>query len=542
MRLMRRVLVAAIALVVALSCAATARPAVTFVLKGHGWGHGLGLAQYGAYGYARDEGRGYQWIVQHYYTGTTLGPAGVGRVRVLLANGRSRLSIGSASSFTVTDANGRTFNLTAGTHVLRPNMRIVTANGTPRVLASPVRFTPNGSPLTLSGNGYRGLLRVRSQGGLLSAVNDVPLEPYVKGVIAWEMPSSWHVEALKAQAVVARTFGLVSRKAGSWFDLYDDTRSQVYGGIRAETSRTNDAVDATAGEVVRAGGALAWTVYHSTSGGRTASREDEWGPPAIPYLVGVEDAHDSISPHHNWGSTDAEVDCPGTGRDCVWSGAALKRALGGRAPRSITDFAVTARNASSRVETARVTGASGSTNITGATLRSVLSLRSTWFTIGVLRLTGGGSIERGQARTLRALARNLTSATLQRKPAGSATWTDVRQIQGSVNVSVRPSVTTLYRLTSPAASTGAVRVTVRPQPRFVSRHAAGSLSGVASTGEVVQVQRRTSTGSWVTVAIALTREDGTWRALLDLSTGVYRAYVASGGVAGTSPTLTVVAG
>jgi len=58
----------------------------------------------------------------------------------------------------------------------------------------------------------------------------------------------------------------------------------------------------------------------------------------------------------------------------------------------------------------------------------------------------------------------------------------------------------------------------------------------------VQVQRRTSTGSWVTVAIALTREDGTWRALLDLSTGVYRAYVASGGVAGTSPTLTVVAG
>ena len=63
------------------------------------------------------------------------------------------------------------------------------------------------------------------------------LEAYVKGVVAWEMPSSWDPEALKAQAVVARTFGLVSRKSG-WFDLYDDTRSQVYGGVRAETSST----------------------------------------------------------------------------------------------------------------------------------------------------------------------------------------------------------------------------------------------------------------------------------------------------------------
>ena len=87
---MRRVLVAAIALVVAFACAAAAQPAVTFVLKGRGWGHGIGLAQYGTHGYAM-AGRDHPWILEHYYTGTTLGAAGVGRVRVLLANGRTTL-------------------------------------------------------------------------------------------------------------------------------------------------------------------------------------------------------------------------------------------------------------------------------------------------------------------------------------------------------------------------------------------------------------------------------------------------------------------
>ena len=251
---MHRVLAAAIALVVALACAATARPAATFVLKGKGWGHGLGLGQYGTQGYARDGGRDYRWILDHYYTGTTLGAAGVGRVRVLVASGASRVTVGSAASFSVTDANGRTYNLNAGTHTIRANLQVRSANGQLRTLAGPVRFDPGAAVLRLSGNAYRGFLRVRAQGGLVSAVNDIGLEPYVKGVIAWEMPASWHPEALKAQAVVARTYGLVSRKTGQWFDLYDDTRSQVYGGVRAEDARTNAAVDATQGEVARSRG------------------------------------------------------------------------------------------------------------------------------------------------------------------------------------------------------------------------------------------------------------------------------------------------
>ncbi len=538
---MRRVLVAAIAVVVALSCAAAARPGTTFVIKGKGWGHGLGLAQYGAYGFARDGGRNYEWILDHYYRGTTLGTAGVGRVRVLLANGASRLSVGSAAPFSVRDANGRTFNLNAGTHVLGSPLRIRSANGKLRRLASPVRFDHGSAMLRLSGNRYRGLLRVRSRGGQLSAVNDIGLEPYVKGVVAWEMPASWHPQALRAQAVIARTFGLVSRKTGAWFDLYDDTRSQVYGGVRAEHPRTSAAVDATRGEVVRSGGALAWTFYHSTSGGKTASRRDEWGPPGVSYLVSVDDPHDNLSPHHRWGPTDGDDDCSNAGRDCVWTAGALKRALGSYAPASIRDAVVTARNGSSRVERVRLSGTSASRAITGATLRSVLGLRSTWFTIGVLQLRGGGRIEEGQGKTLRALTRNLGSVMLQRR-TGSGPWANFRRIEGRENITVRPRVTTYFRLRSPAAVTSAVRVTVRHAPRFYSIQSASALSGTATPDDVVQVQRREPNGNWVTVAAARTDEGGTWEAVFGVVPGEYRAYTDSTGEAGASPPLTIVFG
>ena len=138
---MRRALVAAIALAIALSCAAAARPAATFVIKGKGWGHGIGMAQYGAYGFAQ-HGRDYAWILDHYYPGTTLGAAGVGRVRVLLAGSAGSLSVGSGKAFTVRDANGRTVNLTAGAHVLGPNLRVRSASGQMRTWPVPSASIP----------------------------------------------------------------------------------------------------------------------------------------------------------------------------------------------------------------------------------------------------------------------------------------------------------------------------------------------------------------------------------------------------------------
>ena len=107
---------------------------------------------------------------------------------------------------------------------------------------------------------------------------------------------------------------------------------------------------------------------------------------------------------------------------------------------------------------------------------------------------------------------------------------------------MRPGTTTLYRLRSAHASTSAVRVRVTPRPRFAASQSAEALSGVAAPGEPVQVQRRGEDGDWVTVAVALAREDGSWRAALEVVPGTYRVYVAAGDAVGTSPELTLVAG
>src|SRR5207245_8668173 len=136
-------------------------------------------------------------------------------------------------------------------------------------------------------------------GGKLRAINVVGLEQYLYGVVPSEMPFTWLPEALKAQAVAARSYALATRRTGA-FGLYPATRSQVHLGIEHEKPSTNAAVDATAGQVVLYQGEVAKTFFFSTSGGRTASSEDVWGEP-VPYLVSVPDSYDSISPYHDWG-------------------------------------------------------------------------------------------------------------------------------------------------------------------------------------------------------------------------------------------------
>ena len=148
---MRRVFLAAVALVVALSCAATARPAATFAIRGHGWGHGLGLAQYGAYGYARDDGRDFAvdhrpLLPGHYSRGR-----GVGRVKRASHRGCRPSVDRLAAGYTVTDANGRHVQPHRGATCSGRICEIVSANGQTRTLVGPVRFNPGGSPLRVSG-------------------------------------------------------------------------------------------------------------------------------------------------------------------------------------------------------------------------------------------------------------------------------------------------------------------------------------------------------------------------------------------------------
>ena len=124
----------------------------------------------------------------------------------------------------------------------------------------------------------------------------------MRGVVGDESPPSWPLEALKAQAVAARTYALTTMKPTAGFDVYPDTRSQVYGGVAAEEASTDAAVAQTSGEVVTYNGQPVVTYFFSTSGGRTENVENTpLGNEPRPWLKSVDDPYDTMSPRHRWG-------------------------------------------------------------------------------------------------------------------------------------------------------------------------------------------------------------------------------------------------
>ncbi len=339
-----------------------------FVISGRGWGHGVGMSQYGAYGMA-NAGRTYDQILAHYYTGTELGPAPTTDVRVLLVESAPATTIASTVPFTVLDRAGVVHKVPAGPLVLRPKLSLPSVDGPVRVPGPLVVRPGKKAPLSLDGHAYRGRLEITVKGSFLRVVNFVKLEDYLQGVIAGEMPHRWPLEALKAQAVAARSYALASLVKGKPFDLYSDVRSQVYRGVEGETARTSEAVRATSGEVVIYGGRVATTYYFSTSGGRTASAADVFGTP-VPYLLSRPDPYDEASPHHRWGP---EL----LGARTLQS----KLALDGR----VLD-ALGVPTASGRLRSLTVQTDQGPETVTAGLLRTSLGLRSTWITVGVLRL------------------------------------------------------------------------------------------------------------------------------------------------------------
>jgi stage II sporulation protein D len=211
---------------------------------------------------------------------------------------------------------------------------------------------------------FRGALVARNGGGSLMVINALGLEGYVKGVVANEVPASWPTAALRAQAVAARSFGLATERSGS-FDHYADTRSQVYGGRSSETKATNKAVSATRRRVVTYRGRPAVTYFFSTSGGQTENSEFGFsGGSAVPYLKSVKDPFDDISPVHAW--TERRSD------------DRMESELDGLFRGKLREIDVLKRGRSPRIVRARVIGSSGSTVVTGDTLRARLGLRSTW--------------------------------------------------------------------------------------------------------------------------------------------------------------------
>src|SRR3989449_2961859 len=533
---MRRTLVLVSVFVLVAGSAALTRPyaqpvpagAATFLVTGHGWGHGVGLSQYGAYGYAQ-KGVFYENIVLHYFPGTELGAAPVSRVRVLLTTGIARLDIGSTADFKVRDGSGVVHTVTAGKYTLTPALKLAVDGETAsRALPGPLLFQPGAAALALK-HRFRGSVQVDVTAGKLRAINMVGLEQYLYGVVPSEMPFPWLPEALKAQAVVARSYALATRRTGA-FDLHSDTRSQVYLGLEHEKPSTNAAVNDTAGQVVLYEGEVAKTYFFSTSGGRTASAEDVWGEP-VPYLISVADPYDSISPHHDWGPV-------------VFTGAKLAKVL--KIKGRVVDLQPEL-NSSGRVKVLNVVGTKSTLVVPGADLRRLLGLRSTWFSVGVLSLTAPlQPVTFGGRGKLTGVARGLTDAVLQRQQGD--TWTEVAALtadeNGVVTALVKPTVTTRYRLSSGKVNVESVRVPVAPLARFYPTRRQDRLSGyvrpTSLAGTTVLIQKQQGE-AWPTVGQATVEANGDFLAKLQLTTGVYRARVSSGHgfVVGFSPVLQV---
>jgi stage II sporulation protein D len=492
------------------------------------------MSQWGANGFAQ-RGMSYDKILTHYYRGTNIGEAPMATVRVLLAAAKKSLTITSATPFRVRDASGQARVMLAGKHVLGPGLKVQPKGARRKVaLKAPLEFLPGAVPLELE-RPYRGTIRVDVQRGRLRTINHVGLEQYLYGVVPAEVPDDWPAEVLKAQAVAARTYALATRKSEGDFDLFSDVRSQVYRGLDEEEVTTNRAVDETAGEILEYRGRIVTTYFHSTSGGRTASIADVWpGSSPVPYLVSVEDPHDSLSPHHIWGPV-------------VVPAARLDRVL--KAPGRLSDVRLTV-NPSARVNLVTGVGSLGEAGVRAADVRRELGLRSTWFRIGVLQLASPAKpLPYGAAGRLTGIARGVGRPVLeQQTAAGWRTIASVRpQADGTFSATVRPIATGGYRLNTGPARTAVTRVSVAPRialkPVLDPMELRGTIRPVLR-GAAVEIQRLNGGGSWQTVGRATVDAQGEFVAALHVPPGSYRARVPAPGrglVAGTSPTL-VVAG
>jgi stage II sporulation protein D len=356
------VLGALLALVYPVSAGAS----VSWVVHGRGFGHGVGMSAYGAYGYAK-AGKGYSFILGHYFTGTSIGTVEKARVvRVLLD-----ISPGDVGFSGATSACGERLDPRHSYEAHRNgNAVLLRSSGGKRLAACGRKLRAAGrGTIAIAGVGtFRGALETvptESEAGSLNVVNALALEQYVKGVMPNEVPPSWPTEELKAQAVAVRSIALTGDVGGNGFDLYSDTRSQVYEGLESEYARTNDAVAATRGQVVMYGGDVAQTLYSACSGGHTESAVNVFGSP-VPYLVGVPDPYDYYCPLHKW--------------TLDFTGPEISSRLGAYLQGKLKRVVITKTGVSPRIVSAKLVGTGGTSTVTGSELSVALGGYDTWMT------------------------------------------------------------------------------------------------------------------------------------------------------------------
>ena len=312
----------------------TLGPATEFF--GRGYGHGVGLSQYGARGRAA-AGQTAAQILAHYYKDTTIGTIAAGTaIRVLVLDNFAATATapvtfaGRGGTWTITGITA-TFPADALLRLTPPatgqtawQMTVTDIGGTvvykgPAPAAARIAGTTAATTLQVVAKPtnydlYRGTLRWILSATTADVVNDLPVETYLRGVVPAEMPSSWPVEARIAQTIAARSYAAYRlHPSTGTFDVYDDTRSQIYRGVHAETAASDATIAGTANQVLRSGTALVNALFHSTGGGATENNENVFvsssgakvaGP--VGYLRGSADrnasgvAYDAAAPYATW--------------------------------------------------------------------------------------------------------------------------------------------------------------------------------------------------------------------------------------------------
>lgn len=300
-------------------------------------------------------------------------PASALELRVAVREGASQVTVGTSNNGVLRDLNGQTLGQVTGGRSL-----VMAAQGAQVKAGDQQRgafwVEPGaGGYVFIGDRWYRGRVLITPSGNGLTAINYVDLEHYLYSVVGGEMPTSWPIEALKAQAVAARSYVLYHRNRGRnpQFDVGSTTAWQVYNGLQDEAQSTQTAVEGTRGQVLTYNGQIIEAVFHSSSGGHTENVEDVWSQP-VPYLRGVRD-FDAGAPVYQWSET-LSIDefsrrVPGVG------------ALRSAQPRRTTP--------QGRVVELLIEGDAGSRVLSGTDLRRALNLRSTLFSIAI----NGGTVQ-----------------------------------------------------------------------------------------------------------------------------------------------------
>jgi SpoIID/LytB domain protein len=420
------------------------------LLRGHGFGHGHGMSQYGAQGAAK-QGLGYRQIVDFYYPGTSWSTV-TGALRVLVsADTTSDVVVGRVPEMTLRDlGTGTSYPLPSPAGVTR--WRITVGAGNASVVDYLTggwhRWRPGGRaalagdgefaapvPLTLYTPGgartYRGTLRSASpRAGSASrdTVNVVSMDDYVRGVIPDEMPASWQPEAVKAQAVAARTYATWSRSQfpSRYYQICDTSSCQVYGGVGAEDPRSNAAVSATARQILTYAGKPAFTQFSSSSGGWTSAG-------SVPYLAAKADPYDGYAgnPVHDW--------------TLSFDVARIERAY--PAVGTLRRIQVTRRDGNGawrgRVWTLVLDGTNSAVTVSGDSFRATFGLRSTWFSVDPTPIISRWDSVGGASSPLGAVASreySVPGGSVQRFVGGRIWWAraiGARELYGAIFAAYR---------------------------------------------------------------------------------------------------------